>query len=69
MNPIQNYEKLKIQLQIYHFYILLAWFYRRTLLEGDFEIQLVGPKFHEIFKPIRLVTSQKKYTVYVYVYS
>ncbi|MCJ8281348.1 MAG: hypothetical protein MJK14_16110 [Rivularia sp. ALOHA_DT_140] len=27
---------------------------------GDFEIWLVGPKFHQIFKPIRLVTSQKK---------
>ena len=29
---------------------------------GDFEIWLAGPKFHQIFKPIRLVTSQLRYT-------
>jgi hypothetical protein len=27
---------------------------------GDFEIWTAGPKLHQIFKPIRLVTSQKK---------
>ena len=47
MNPIQNYKKLKIKLQIYHLYILLAWFYWRPLLEGDLEICLGGPKFRQ----------------------
>ena len=38
---------------------------------GDFEIWLAGPKFHQNFKPIRLVTSQLRYTaqVYIYIYS
>ena len=30
---------------------------------GDFEIWLARPKFDQTFKPIRLVTSQKRYTV------
>ena len=58
MNPIQNYKKLKIKLQIYHLYILLAWFYWRPLLEGDFEICLGGPKFRQNCDVTKIVTSQ-----------
>ena len=50
-------KKLKIRLQIshYHFHILLAWFYWRLLLEGDFDIFLGRPKFDQTFKLIRLL--------------
>ena len=34
---------------------------------GDFEIWLVGPKFDQTFKPIKLLTRTKKYMVWVYI--
>ena len=32
--------------------------FRKSPQNGDLEFWLAGPKFHQIFKPIRLVTSQ-----------
>ena len=49
--------------------ITLGMIFEKSYKNGDFDFFLAGPKFDQTFKPIRLLTSQKRYTVYVYIYS
>jgi hypothetical protein len=48
---------------------IFCMIFRKSTENGDFEIWLVGPKFHQTFKPITFLTRTKRYMIQVYLYS